>query len=89
LCRPCIFGSKHKWATIRLIAPSQFDRIAAYEDAFGVSIHRTKPVTVLADEGTPYECDPFWVELVNSRFFDRPVFLDPPALALGRFRPSG
>jgi 3'-phosphoadenosine 5'-phosphosulfate sulfotransferase (PAPS reductase)/FAD synthetase len=87
-CRTCIFGSKHQWATIRAIAPEQFESIATYEREFGVTIHRTKPVTVLANEGTPYECDPFWVDLANSRQFDRPVFMDPWVLPPGAFGES-
>lgn len=87
-CRPCLFGSKHQWATIRVIAPDQFARIAQYEREFGVTIHRTQPVTRLADDGTPYNCDPFWVELANGSVFDRPVFMDPWVLPSGAFGES-
>lgn len=53
-CMCCIFGSANQWASIRQISPDQFGRIAAYEAAFGATIHRTRSVVELADRGTPY-----------------------------------
>ena len=53
-----------------------------------MTIDRTKPVTELANEGQAYDCDPFWVELANSRIFDRPVFMDPWVLPKGAFGES-
>jgi 3'-phosphoadenosine 5'-phosphosulfate sulfotransferase (PAPS reductase)/FAD synthetase len=82
-CRACIFGSKNQWATIRVMAPAQFERIALYEREFGVTIQRTESVMQQADLGTPYAIDPFWMEVANSREFTIPVKCDP------WIRPSG
>lgn len=49
-CSCCIFGSVNQWASIRKIAPKQFQKVADYEKEFGVTIHRTKSVTERADE---------------------------------------
>ena len=53
-CLACIFGSPDQWASIRYIAPERFDRIAAYEDRFGRTIHRQRDVTSLANRGRPF-----------------------------------
>lgn len=84
-CRPCIFGNKHQWATVRAIAPEQFAQVSAYEKTFTVTIHRTKSVIELAEAGTPYKFDPKWVELANSREFNHPVFMDPWVLPQGAY----
>lgn len=73
-CRFCIFSSKSQWATNRLIAPNHFAAIAEYEAEFGVTIHRHLNVVQMADQGTPYEMDPFWVEIANSKSFHLPIF---------------
>jgi hypothetical protein len=53
-CLACIFGQADQWASVRLIAPDLFHRIARYERAFGKTIHRGQSVVDLADKGTPY-----------------------------------
>lgn len=56
-CLACIFGQADQWASVRLIAPDLFDRIARHERDFGKTIHRGKSVVDLANRGTPYpEC---------------------------------
>lgn len=85
-CRCCIFGSKNQWATVRVIAPEQFKRIATYEESFGVTIHRKLSVTQLADLGEPYEIQQRWLDLANSHTFDAPVLMlewELPAGAYG------
>jgi 3'-phosphoadenosine 5'-phosphosulfate sulfotransferase (PAPS reductase)/FAD synthetase len=84
-CRACIFGSKNQWASVRVIAPEQFRAIADYEREFGVTIHRKESVIQLADRGRPYEMDPYWVEIANSREFTIPVFMETWALPPGAF----
>jgi 3'-phosphoadenosine 5'-phosphosulfate sulfotransferase (PAPS reductase)/FAD synthetase len=84
-CRTCIFGSKDQWATIREIAPAQFNQVAGYEREFKVTIHRKDSIVQRADEGTPYATDPFWVELANSQHFSRSVYMDPWVLPAGAF----
>jgi len=53
-CMTCIFGMPALWATIRLIAPVWFERVAGYERQFGCTIQRTRSVRDLADRGSAY-----------------------------------
>ncbi|WP_230781746.1 hypothetical protein [Sphingomonas sp. Leaf37] len=53
-CRACIFGSPDQWATLRLVFPAAFRRLAAREAASGKTIHRSLTVTQLADRGTAF-----------------------------------
>lgn len=87
-CRNCIFGSKNQWATVRDIAPGQFNAIAKYEGTFKITIHRKESVIERADAGTSYATDPFWVEIANSRTFEAPIFMDPWVLPKGAFGES-
>lgn len=84
-CRACIFGNADQWASVRAIAPTQFEQIATYEREFKVTIHRKLSVSERADLGTPYPFDPKWVELANSREFNHPVFTDPWQMPQGAF----
>lgn len=87
-CRPCIFGSKDQWATIRVIAPGQFRQVAEHESRFGVTIHRTRSVLELADAGTPYQTDEHWVRVANGHEWNEPVFMDPWVLPKGAYGES-
>lgn len=87
-CRACVFGTSNQWASVRAIAPGQFAQIANYEREFKVTIHRKMSVVERADRGTPYEFDPYWVEVANSREFTIPVFMDPWVLPKGAFGDS-
>ena len=53
-CLSCIFSTPAVWATIRLIAPDWFERIAGYEHIFGCTIQRGRSIQVLADRGIPF-----------------------------------
>lgn len=87
-CRCCIFGTPDQWATLRLIFPQAFRRIARREAATGRTIHRTLSVDQLADRGCPYPAalihpddraqadDPVW---------RLPIRLDPWTLPAGAF----
>jgi len=87
-CRGCVFGSKDQWATVKVIAPGQFRRIAAYEQRFGVTIHRTETVEQRACAGRPYVVDPFWARLGNSTVWDIPMFTDQWVLPAGAYGDS-
>ncbi|MBR0641258.1 phosphoadenosine phosphosulfate reductase domain-containing protein [Plastoroseomonas hellenica] len=54
-CMSCIFGTAAQWATIRLIAPEVFERIARYEELFGRTIQRARSIRDLAALGRPYQ----------------------------------
>lgn len=88
-CRCCIFGNADQWATVRAIAPRQFQQVAALEREFGVTIHRHRNVLQLADAGTPYPHDAQWEAIANSRTFAHPVFVDPWELPPGAFGKGG
>lgn len=53
-CRACIFGSADRWATIQLIFPGAFERVAASEAPSGRTIHRSLSVIQLANRGMPF-----------------------------------
>lgn len=55
-CRGCIFNGPDEWATLRTHMPDAFYPIAAYENEFGVTIHRTLTVNEQADRGVPHPC---------------------------------
>lgn len=55
-CQMCIFGSPKIWATLAEYFPERTQRIADYEDEFGVTISRTKQnVLEVAKKATPIE----------------------------------
>lgn len=88
-CLNCIFSSKNQWATNRLIARAQFDDVAAYETAFGVTIHRKLDVAAQADLGTPYAAATgFWVDVAMSTTFDLPMHVEVWTLPAGAFGES-
>src|SRR5262249_58468063 len=70
-CLACIFGLPDQWASVRLIAPDLFARIAQYERDFGRTVHRGRSVVDLADRGTPYPdcCNHELVALAMSRAY--------------------
>lgn len=87
-CRQCIFGSADQWATVALIAPEAFGRIADYEREFKVTIHRKETVAERAARGTPYRVDPFWVQVANAETFELPVVVDSWVLPAGAYGES-
>jgi 3'-phosphoadenosine 5'-phosphosulfate sulfotransferase (PAPS reductase)/FAD synthetase len=74
-CLSCIFGSANQWATIRQIAPEHFERIARYEEQFGVTIQRQQSVRELAAQGIPYPeaSDRERVKLALGETYPHPV----------------
>jgi 3'-phosphoadenosine 5'-phosphosulfate sulfotransferase (PAPS reductase)/FAD synthetase len=87
-CRTCIFGSANQWATVAAYMPEAFERIALYEERFGVTIQRKLSVRQLAAKGTPYDCDPDVVRLACSTHYDAPIIVDEWKLPAGAFQES-
>lgn len=90
-CMTCIFGSANQWATIRMIDPGRFERIAQLEEQFNCTINRTKSVRVQADKGTPYPAAverPDLVKLALSRHYLQDVLVTNWALPAGAFGES-
>ena len=91
-CLACIFGLADQWASVRLMAPDVFNRIAQYERDFGKTIRQGKSVVQLADSGTPYpSCyNQELVELAMSRNYPTTLALtDNWTLPAGAFKHCG
>jgi 3'-phosphoadenosine 5'-phosphosulfate sulfotransferase (PAPS reductase)/FAD synthetase len=56
-CLACIFGNPDQWAAVAQLDPVRFERIAAYEQLFGCTIHRKKSVRELAGAGVSLVAD--------------------------------
>ncbi len=91
-CLGCIFASANQWATVRHMAPSMFDAIAALEDELNHTINskRVKKEVVkisvreMADAGTVYPevlANPGLVALAMSETYDQPVKVSPETWA--------
>ena len=50
-CMTCIFGDRDQWASVKQVAPERFERIAQYEEKFGVTIRRDESVREAAAKG--------------------------------------
>jgi 3'-phosphoadenosine 5'-phosphosulfate sulfotransferase (PAPS reductase)/FAD synthetase len=87
-CAFCVFSSKNHWATLRIAMPAKFERIAEYEREFGHTIHRDHSVVELADMGTPFPLDPFWLNVATSKVFTLPIFMENWTLPIGAYGDS-
>ncbi|MDE0877364.1 MAG: phosphoadenosine phosphosulfate reductase family protein [Sphingomonas bacterium] len=90
-CRACIFGSPDQWATLRLVFPAAFDRIAVREAASGKTIHRALGVVQLADRGTPFPAatlHPEDLAQADDPDWRLPILAQPWALPAGAFGDS-
>lgn len=92
-CIACIFGGADQWATLRHIAPTMFEQIAAYEDRFDRTIHRTMTVRARADRGRPYAAaieQPGLARAAMQSAWTEPVRVSPHAwhLPAGAFGAS-
>jgi 3'-phosphoadenosine 5'-phosphosulfate sulfotransferase (PAPS reductase)/FAD synthetase len=54
-CAACIFGSANQFASLAKINPEQVEKVASYEEEFGVTIKRKESVRELTCKGKPYE----------------------------------
>lgn len=80
-CMACIFGDKDQWASVLAIAKDRFDKIAAYEQQFGVTIQRKESIIEQAAKGNPFVSSaPDWLiklameqgEFPESEFYHQP-----------------
>jgi len=74
-CLGCIFGSNDQWAMIREIEPERFEKIATYEEEFGVTIQRDKSVREMADAGSFTINNPELIKLATSKEYNQPVVI--------------
>lgn len=88
-CQACIFSGPDQWATMAYMAPARFARIAAYEQSFGVTIHRSLSVTELASRGKVLPgAFTRWREIALAPVFSEPIFCHPWRLPPGAFGDS-
>lgn len=87
-CQFCIFGNANQCASARAISPERFAKVSAYEQQFGVTIHRNETFTQRADKGTPYPADQADIEACNRHEFDEPIILDKWKMPSGAFAES-
>ncbi|CAE6963288.1 phosphoadenosine phosphosulfate reductase family protein [Paraburkholderia domus] len=88
-CRSCIFGGPDQWATILAYYPKAFERIAAYEEEFGLTIHRSESVRQLAARGTPYQADSRYFEIAGDTVYRESIIVEGEwQLPLGAFGDS-
>lgn len=92
-CIACIFGNDDQWASLRELAPDVFERIAAYEECFGKTIHRKLSIRQRADRGTSFlPGGPEGMalrKLAMSTTYTDPVFVEDWKLPLGAFKNHG
>jgi 3'-phosphoadenosine 5'-phosphosulfate sulfotransferase (PAPS reductase)/FAD synthetase len=74
-CLTCIFGSPNQWATVAKYMPDHFNKVAAYEEEFGVTIHRTMSIVEQAEKGDPYNVEPEVYRLAMSKDYDQEIIL--------------
>ena len=87
-CAACIFGSKNQWASLQAVNPTQFNRIAAYEEAFSCTIQRKKNVIEMACSGAPYAAvvnRPSLAQAALSSTYDDPIIVKEWELPAGAF----
>lgn len=88
-CMACIFGSATQWKSIEMIDSARFERIARYEEEFGVTIHRKKSVREQVVGKTPYESiTPELVKVAMSTDYTESIFVDDWELPAGAFGES-
>lgn len=88
-CKSCIFVGPDNWATLREIALADFKQIAAYENQFGVTIHRTLGVEARADAGQVMPNAAQHAPLAMATAFTEPILVDDWQLPAGAFKNNG
>lgn len=87
-CAACIFGSANQWASLNAIAPKQVEKIASYEEEFGITIKRKDSVRRLVVLGTPYKMKRRDIDAAMSEAFDEPAIVDNWKMPAGAFGES-
>jgi 3'-phosphoadenosine 5'-phosphosulfate sulfotransferase (PAPS reductase)/FAD synthetase len=88
-CAACIFGNANQWASLAQINPDQVEKIAIYEEGFGVTINRTKSVLDLVAAGTPYtSMTPDMIRIALDRDYKEQIIIENWTLPAGAFGES-
>lgn len=86
-CKKCIFGSDNQWCSIGEIDPFGLLDLAQYEEDFGVTIHRSRPLLERVERGTPYQMNSY-VDVAQSSNYTQPIHLEDWRLPAGAFGES-
>lgn len=88
-CAACIFGSKDQFASLNKINPAQVEKVANYEESFGITIKRKESVRELVAKGTPYASmkSEDIQDALNHEFI-KEVFMENWTLPAGAFGES-
>ena len=81
-CMTCIFGSPNQWASVAAVAPAHFEKVAGYEEQFGVTIQRKKSVRQLAVLGQPYQWSAADARAAMAQVVTGPIIAAPGAWKL-------
>lgn len=85
-CMNCIFSDADQWATNRMFAPEQFNKVKARETDYGVTISRTgKTIDLMADKGTPYAAAAEHMPRGMQETFDTDIIVAVWKLPAGAF----
>jgi 3'-phosphoadenosine 5'-phosphosulfate sulfotransferase (PAPS reductase)/FAD synthetase len=88
-CAACIFGSKNQFASLFQINPDQVNKIADYEESFGVTIKRKESVRELVAKGEAYpNMKQEDVQDALSEEYSREIFMGHWVLPAGAFGES-
>lgn len=88
-CIACIFGSPNQWASVKHVAPGQFNRIASYEKSFNHTINRKYSVLEQVAKGTPYtNMNPELISIGLNTTYTDDIFTDNWTLPAGAFGES-
>jgi 3'-phosphoadenosine 5'-phosphosulfate sulfotransferase (PAPS reductase)/FAD synthetase len=77
-CMNCIFGNADQFASAQLVDPQATEKIANYEEQFGVTIKRKDSVRELISKGSPYpSMTQKDIEAGRSKEFKESILLPP------------
>ncbi|ABD72008.1 conserved hypothetical protein (plasmid) [Rhodoferax ferrireducens T118] len=88
-CAGCIFVGNDNWATLKFIAPKMFNSIAAYETAFGMTMHRKLNVNQRADAGTVMPMAQRYGQIAMRKEYLEPILVSDWKLPTGAFKANG
>lgn len=88
-CMTCIFGSPNQWASVKAIDPERFDRIAALEQEFDCTIHRSKTLAERIQGAKPYvDMDPLLIAQALDEGYEAPIIVNDWKLPAGAYGES-
>ena len=87
-CQFCIFGNANQFAAAKAISPERFEKVAQYENQFGLTIKRKGSISELAEKGQAYAASEADLTACQSEDFNEEIFMDNWTLPAGAFGES-